>query len=140
MTAGNILCYTNHLGRLSTADPAKETVVKATVAIYHKIRPFMLGDFYPLFPHAYDQDVWYGYQFHRPDLDAGFAVLFRREACPVVDQPVRFRGLNAAGSYQVTVEDTQEEQIVTGAELADFPVKMPYLTSSRIVFYRPVAA
>lgn len=140
MTAGNILCYGNHLGRLSTADAAKEEVVRATVSIYRKIRPFMLGDFYPLFPHAYGQDVWYGYQFHRPDLDAGFAVLFRREGCPQAEQEVPFKGIILGVSYEVTDEDSGEKQTVTGETLAALPVKMSYASESRIVFYEKAAA
>jgi len=41
----------------------------------------MIGDFYPLFPHLESEDVWFGCQFHRPDLEAGMALLFRREKC-----------------------------------------------------------
>jgi hypothetical protein len=48
------------------------------VAIYRKLRPYMVGDFYPLFPHSDSEEVWFGYQFDRPDLKAGAAILFRR--------------------------------------------------------------
>jgi alpha-galactosidase len=139
MTAGNILCYGNYLGRLSTADPDKEDEVKRTVAIYRKMRPFMLGDFYPLFPHSYDQDVWYGYQFHRPDLDAGFAVVFRREACPEAMTAVAFRALDPAGSYEVTMHDTGQTSTLTGQELAVFRAEIEYSPGSLIVFYRKSA-
>jgi hypothetical protein len=96
----------------------------------------MLGDFYPLFPHSYDQDVWYGYQFHRPDLDAGFAVLFRREACPERSTEVALRGLDRAASYEVIIHDTGETRVETGAALAAFRADIEYPPGSLIVFYR----
>jgi len=56
----------NAEGRLSTADRDTAESVRKTVAIYKKLRPYMVGDFYPLLPHDESESVWYGYQFDNP--------------------------------------------------------------------------
>src|SRR5437763_1110194 len=43
------------------------------------LRPFWLGDYYPLSPIDFNENAWCGWQFDRPDLQAGFALLFRRD-------------------------------------------------------------
>ncbi|HOD49367.1 MAG TPA: alpha-galactosidase [Candidatus Hydrogenedentes bacterium] len=131
MTTGNILTD-------SPAAPGagKELAVQRTVAIYNKLRPFMLGDFYPLFAHLADESVWYGFQFHRPDLDAGFALLFRRENSPYLQAELSLKGLNAEKLYVVTYEDRPESEEVSGKALSAYPVSVPEAPGSAILYYR----
>jgi hypothetical protein len=41
------------------------------------LRPYWLGDYYALTPINIEQNTWCGWQFNRPDLNAGFAMFFR---------------------------------------------------------------
>jgi alpha-galactosidase len=129
MTTGNILCLNAH-------GPENEEGVKRSVALYKKVRPFILGDFYPLFPHSADESVWYGYQFHRPDLNAGFALVFRRKDSPYVRARLNIDGIEDEKEYIVTYEDINEEKTVSGRELRSFPVEIPSPGESTIVYYR----
>ena len=138
MTAGNILVASNKEGRLSTADADTVEDVKRTVAIYRRLRPFMVGDFYPLFPHIKSEEVWFGYQFHRSDLNAGAAILFRREKCKDPKQAVPLREMNSRQRYDVSFEDTPEKKRMTGAELSALPVEIPSMPGSVIVYYRAI--
>ena len=132
MTTGNILVG----GNLGSDDPEMELAARRTVAIYHKLRPFMLGDFYPLFPHLADESVWYGFQFHRPDLDAGFALLFRRENSPYLQAKLPLRAVDGETTYVVTYEDGPESAEVPGAELGAYSVSIPAAPGSAILYYR----
>ena len=136
MTSGNILVPGNAQGRLSTADADTEDTVRKTVAIYRKLRPYMTGDFYPLFLHRESEEAWFGYQFHRPDLKAGVAVLFRREKSRDSTMAVALRALEAKRSYEVSFEDTPEKQKLPGARLSALPVAIPSAPGTAIVYYR----
>jgi hypothetical protein len=136
MTAGNILAACNQEGRFSTTDADTESAVQKTVAIYRKLRPFMVGDFYPLFPHSESEEVWFGYQFHRPDLNAGAAILFRRQKNKVSKSAVPLREIDVKRSYQVSFEDTPEKRTVSGTELSALQVEIPGASGSAIVYYR----
>jgi hypothetical protein len=106
------------------------------VEVFKKVRPYILGDFYPLFPHSADESVWYGYQFYRPDLDAGFALLFRRKDSPYVKARLDIKGIVEDRRYTVTFEDCDGEQTVHGHDLRSFPVEIPSPGESTIVYYR----
>jgi len=138
MTAGNILVHSNKNGVLSAADPDTADAVKRTVAIYRKLRPYMTGDFYPLFPHDASEAVWYGYQFHRPDLNAGIAVIFRREKSADPAKVIELRDIDPKLMYEVTFEDTPGRKLVSGRDLSALEVKVPTAPGSAIVYYRRV--
>jgi hypothetical protein len=90
---------------------------------YKRIRAFLSGDFYPLTPCSLEE-VWMGYQFHRPDLDKGFALVFRRFDSSRTLFPtretftLRLRGLKPATEYQVRLEAANRVQMMTGETLA----------------------
>jgi alpha-galactosidase len=136
MTAGNILAPSNPQGRLSTGDTDTVEAVERTVAIYRKLRPYMVGDFYPLFSHSESEEVWFGYQFHRPDLKSGVAVVFRREKSKDAKMAVLLRGVDPKRSYEVSFEDTPEKRMLPGAALSALPVEIRSAPGSAIVYYR----
>lgn len=129
MTPGNILVP-------GISIPDSEQAIKQTVAVYQKVRPYMLGDFYPLFPHKPDNNLWFGYQFHRNDKDAGIAILFRREKNPEPEKAVALKGLLPEVTYEVSFEGSEDRQVIKGKELADFKVQIPDAPGSVIVFYQ----
>jgi alpha-galactosidase len=129
MTAGNILAN-------NTSAPDSADAVKRTVAAFNRVRPYMLGDFHPLFPHDASETAWYGYQFHRPDLDAGVAIIFRREKSGDATQTVHMHGLDPKRTYDVIFEDTGEKRTVTGAQLSSLNVEIPAVPGSVLLLYR----
>jgi hypothetical protein len=135
MTTGNILCAGDKEG-LATANPNRAEEVKRTVAIFQKVRPYMLGDFYPLFPHVEAEDVWYGYQFHRSDLNAGIAIVFRRGACKEAGRVLALNGIVASAKYEVENQDTGKKEIVTGKQLSSYPLEITTAPGSAVLFYK----
>jgi alpha-galactosidase len=137
MTAGNILAASRN-GHFAAVQPACVPEIRKTVAIYQKLRPYMLGDFYPLFPHVPSEEAWFGYQFHRPGSGDGMAMVFRRAASKLDSRPIALRGLDESKRYEVTFEDTPDKRTVTGKELMNFEVKLPRPASSAILYYHPL--
>jgi len=129
MTAGNILA-TNVTAPESAAD------LKRTVATYHNVRPFLLGDFYPLFPHREGERVWYGYQAHRPDLGEGIAVVFRRSQCAQAVQVLALREVDPEVTYLVWQEGESRQRRVSGKELARYRLEIADRPGSVILHYR----
>jgi alpha-galactosidase len=136
MTAGNILAPSETQCRLDTPSPEVEAAVKRTTALYRKLRPFMLGDFYPLFSHATNETAWFGYQFHREREQDGFAMVFRRGQSLDLAQTLPLRGIDAQARYTVSFEDSAETRAVTGAGLAAFRLEIPATPGSAILYYR----
>jgi len=130
MTLGNILIPS------ITKSPESAPGIERTAATYKKNRPYMLGDFYPLLPHQADDNLWFGYQFHRPDLDAGMAVLFRREKNTEASRQIGLKGLTHAATYEITVEDTAEKFQVEGNAVTTFTASIPEAPGSIILFYQ----
>ena len=101
--------------------------VARQVALYKQVRPLLSGDFYPLTPCTFE--AWLGYQFHRPDLDAGLALLFRRPAAAGLLSEsscytAYLRGLDPDARYRVTVRysdapDSLHERAAGGCDLAE---------------------
>ncbi len=90
---------------------------------YKRIRSLLSGDFYPLTPCSLEEE-WIGYQFHRVDLDKGFALIFRRPTSRSVVPPVsdalniRLRGLDPERRYRVHFERSSRDDVLTGDTLA----------------------
>jgi alpha-galactosidase len=135
LTGGNILASSSPKGGLSTADEDTEQAVKRSAEVSKTIRPFLLGDFYPLFPHTPAEDVWYGYQFHREDLRAGVAVVFRREKAPENSHTLSLQGIDSSKRYEVWSVENQERRPVQGAGLSMLPVEIREAPGSTILYY-----
>ena len=131
MTGGNIHMQTGNPTDMGAA-------IKRTTAILRKVRPYLTGDFYPLFPHREHDVVWFGYQFHRPDLNAGMVLLFRRERCFEESASVKLQSIDAQAKYEVCFEDTAEKRTLTGVELASLKLTVPTTPGSVLVFYKKI--
>ncbi len=136
MTTGNILCTMND--KAAAGDPGPDDPVVRSVALYKKTRPYFLGDFYPLFPHDAAETVWYGYQFHRADLDAGMALIFRREQCADANAIIPLKGLVPEWKYELRTEDSPDTRIMTGRELAACRITAPAAPSAVIIYYKAI--
>ena len=91
---------------------------------YKRIRNLLSGDFYPLTSCSLDSE-WMGYQFHRHDLDKGFALVFRRAGVAAAPCPastsfiLRLRGLTPGSTYSTTFERSGRILDLTCAKLAE---------------------
>jgi alpha-galactosidase len=112
------------------------------VARYKRIRPFLSGDFYPLTPVSL-KETWMGYQFHRTDLDGGFALVFKRFEVPRVIYTVtdgfrlHLRGVEPHSLYQVHFEERNKDEQLTGQALASgIDVILGKAPSAEMIVYR----
>ena len=123
------------------ADPDRKTAewYGAMIEQYRRARPFFYGDYYPLTKVAVDSDAWAGYQMHRPDLDAGFVMMFRRAGSPYPSVTLKLRGLDSAGTYEIEDVDAGTKKLLAGKELTDgttWTLDSPQ--QSRMIFYSKV--
>ena len=108
------------------------------VQLYKRIRPLLKGDFYPLTPCSLTSP-WLGYQFHRGDLDRGFALLFRRDVPGQDTFTVRLGGLDPKSEYEVSFVAAGSTQSCSGAKLVEgFEVGVPSIPGAELIFYAPV--
>lgn len=123
----------------------KETFVAAD-----RMRPFFEGDFYPLVdvepPHPLpdwyfrrtslpDERRWCAYQMHRPDLDAGFVLAFRRLDAEEHALDVELGGIREDGAYEVETYHGATES-VSGGDLRRRRIELRSPRSFRLFFYR----
>ena len=83
---------------------------------------YWYGDFTPLTPATLSGDQWAAYQFHRPDLNAGIVLAFRRGASPYSAMSLELRTIDPAKDYAVEfIDDARQktEKTISGRELAD---------------------
>ena len=66
-----------------------------------ELRPYWLGDYYPLTAIDFEESTWCAWQFDRPDLKAGYAIFFRRPKSSVPEFDAALRGLDPKASYDV---------------------------------------
>jgi alpha-galactosidase len=98
----------------------------------------MLGDFWPLLPHSAGEQVYYGYQFNRPDQGDGMIQLFRREKCQQASQAVRLFDLDPAAMYVIMNCDTEGETKVSGQDLMEkgLAVEIQDKPGAAVITYR----
>lgn len=85
------------------------------------LRAYWLGNFYPLTGINLDEATWSGWQFHREDMDAGFAVFFRRPGSEQSRLDASLRDLDSQSNYEVTLAESYDPEgtrTLSGAQLA----------------------
>jgi alpha-galactosidase len=133
MATDNYGAWSSFGGQFSLGwDPIDPTFpmdkARSQVELYKRIRPLLSGDYYPLTGCALETP-WISYQFHRRDLNSGFALVFRRSDKDRVSYPVgdsfqvQLRGLDPEATYRVQYQASNRRQtmsgraLMTGAEL-----------------------
>jgi alpha-galactosidase len=114
-------------------------LAKAAIAEAKALRPFYLGDYYPLLAISADERHWCGWQFDRPDLGGGFAVVFRRSGSPYLAADVALRGVESDGTYDVSFAegyDVRQTKRMTGAELTRLRVTLDTAPSCVLIRYQ----
>jgi alpha-galactosidase len=108
---------------------------KKIFAVAVRMRPFYMGDFYPLTDEtAAGDDVWCAWQCDRPDLKAGFALAFRRGAATEKTRTFKLGGIDPAATYELEVYGGSKTS-VKGLELRSRTVELEP-RAFQLVFYR----
>jgi alpha-galactosidase len=117
--------------------------LRKAIAELKMLRPYWLGDYYPLTPINLQPDIWCGWQFNRPDLKAGFAMFFRRPKSAQATYQAKLQGIDPKSSYEVTFAETFDvgsKRVMTGAELAHLKVDIDHAPGSLLVRYEKTGA
>jgi alpha-galactosidase len=104
---------------------------------YKYARTCFYGDYYPLTSNSADDSHWAAYQMHRPDLNLGMIVMFRRGQSPYSSISANLGGLDAGAQYELQDMDTGTKTVRSGKELSQngtFTIDKP--GESRLIFYR----
>lgn len=112
--------------------------LQKAIAETKMLRPYWLGDYYPLTPISLQPDTWCAWQFDRPDLHAGFAMFFRRPKSQQSTFNADLRGIDPKSSYEVTFAETydaQPKRVMPGAALEHLQVTIQREPGSLLVRY-----
>lgn len=113
--------------------------LRKAIAELKELRPFWQGDYYPLTPINQDPSAWCGWQFHRSDLRAGFAMLFRRPKSKQPSMEIALHGLKPQAKYEVSFAQTHEpgsQKILRGSDLNHLYAVVASPGNSLLVRYR----
>jgi hypothetical protein len=103
------------------------------------LRPFFLGDLHLLLPLTASPHDWCAYQYHRPALDDGFAMFFRRHASPFGRMEVGLRWIDPKAKYEVSLSANYREsprKRMTGQRLGRLTIAIPDKPGSVLLRYR----
>lgn len=92
----------------------------ATVHEIDELRPYWYGDMYAIASGGPETDRFAAFQLHRPDLNAGVVLAFRRKDCDLVGIIAGLRGLKPSTNYRVElIPDSRKTTVITrtGREL-----------------------
>ena len=113
------------------ADRAKELLDR-----YRELRHLLVGAYYPLTPYSRKPNEWLAMQFHRPDLDEGMILAFRRAECPDEMIDVSLHGLDAKATYELSTGTRAK-----GAELMKtLRIQIGEKPGSELITYRHLPA
>lgn len=132
---GGAICQWDYMNPSFPIDLAQ-----ATIAEVKDNQAYWYGDFYPLMNCSTTPDHWIAYQFHRPDLDAGIVLVFRRGQSAYPAIAVNLRALRAEGRYEVQFIDDERNTVtreLSGQELmSDYELRLAKKGSSLLLRYR----
>jgi alpha-galactosidase len=113
--------------------------LRKAIAELKMLRPYWLGDYYPLTPINLEPDAWCGWQFNRPDLHGGFAMFFRRPKSAKASYEAMLQAIDPKASYDVSFAETYDassKRVMTGSELAHLRVDVNQTPGSILVRYQ----
>jgi len=161
-TAGLSLWVPLHTGGVWGVDPYRfRSAINAGIVLYEDprppdfpaamarqafaelkaLRPYFLGAYYPLAPVTASEEDWCAYQYHRPDLNAGFALFFRRAEAKAYSFSAQLHELLPASRYQVTVAEGysgSKSSIMSGIDLQSLTISLAAKRSVALITYAAV--
>ncbi len=108
---------------------------------WQEMRPYVLGDFYLLHPLTASAHDWCAWQFHRNDLEAGFALAFRRHQSPFPSIEIGLRQIDPQAVYVFSVSPgyiAEPGRRVSGEELLHLQLTIPEKPGSLLLRYQRV--
>lgn len=137
-TMASSLC----LGWIADAPGFDAKLGKRYIQRYKEVRHLLVGAWYPLLPYPIDhaplpdrerelwlwgqgdsgrystvRDAWVGSQYHRPDLDEGMLLVFRRAQSPYKTVQVSLHGLTPDATYEIKFDSTGKKIKAKGSDL-----------------------
>lgn len=111
---------------------------RTRLAEYLRARPLFRGDYYPITEVTAAQDLWAAYQMHRPDLNEGFVLAFRRPKAFYCAGMLHLHGLDPEAEYELEDADSGRRESINGKTLIEngIRVDLPEPRSSRMLFYK----
>jgi alpha-galactosidase len=107
---------------------------------YRAVRELLVGAWYPLLSYSRQPDAWMAVQFHRPDLDMGMILAWRRPESPYASVEVALHGLNPTAVYDLRSETGRRHKRLSGAALTrQLVLTLPEKQSSELLLYRKVS-
>jgi len=108
-------------------------------AEFRLLRPYFIGDYYPLTEYSTGDDAWAVFQWNRPEERDGIILAFRRPQAQASSIAVRPRGLDPEGDYEISYEDYGITVVKSGREAAEgLSIKIPEAPASLLIRYRRV--
>ena len=114
-------------------------LARQAIAEWRSIRPFFTGDFHLLVPLTVSEHDWCAWQFHRADLDAGIAMLFRRHRSPYEKATISLRQIEPEAEYEVSLSDgyaPAPAARMKGRELKEMTVTIAEMPGSLLLRYQ----
>jgi alpha-galactosidase len=109
---------------------------RATVATFHQVRPYFEGDYFPLFEHSINENIWWGYQLDLPQEGRGMVLAFRREQSPYAKNALLLHNIDKKAEYEVFDKDGGTTTRMSGLRLKSIIVEIPAAPGSRMLFYK----
>jgi alpha-galactosidase len=134
---GGLLCQMDYLADGFPMDRARALIAEAK-----ERQKYWYGDFYPLSAVSSANDQFAAWQFHRPDLDEGVVLAFRREQCPQAGIIGGLSAIDPAARY--TVDMTDEQGVTVSSEVDgkglqnNLVLRIPEKGQSLAVKYRKI--
>jgi alpha-galactosidase len=124
-------------GWIADAEGFDTVGAKRLLYSYRAVRHLLVGAWYPLLPYSRQDDSWMVVQFHRPDLDEGMILAWRRPQSKYVSVEVALHGLAPTATYELRSESGRRLKRMSGAALMQqLLLTLPEKHSSELVRYR----
>ena len=130
-----IVIYTDLESEEFSTDSARKGIAELK-----QLRPYFLGDIYPLLPLTTSQQDWYAYQLDRGDLGEGCVLVFRRPESPDAVQKVRLERIDPNAEYSVSITGETYELApatkISGSALEEVEVRIDAQPGSTLIRYK----
>ena len=112
--------------------------IKAAFEEFDEVRPYYMGDFYPLLAPSTDPSVWAAWQCQKLDKSSGVVVVLRRVGSPYAAVNLTLQATDPNASYAVEIRLTRDKAApvtMKGADLQHLVVSISDQPGSALVFY-----
>jgi alpha-galactosidase len=106
---------------------------------FRALRPYFLGDFYPLTEYSTSDEAWAAFQWDRPEEQDGIVLAFRRPRAAESSITIQLQEFEPEADYEIDYEDYGIAVYKSGREVASgLSVKIPEAPGSLLIKYRRV--